>query len=145
GRRGARGRSTGNRVCARRLLPADRRRLRQDRLQAGDRRSQRARRMGRVLPPLRLVRRRRHPYRHRHEPPRPHGQRGAGHHPSHQCRRPRHHPGHEPPRLRRASQQSRQCKAVGELPRDREPVHRRAGLAGELLRRVSRRPVPVRD
>ena len=42
----------------------------EDQLQAGDRRPQRARRMGRVLPPLGLERRRRHPYRHRHEPAR---------------------------------------------------------------------------
>ena len=68
---------------------------------ARDRRPQRARRMGRVLPPLRLVWRRGHSYRHRHEPAWSHHGRGAGHHPPHQCRRSRHHAGHEPPRLRR--------------------------------------------
>ena len=46
----------GGSLCAGRLLPEYRRRLRQNRLPAGDRRPQRARRMGRVLPPLRLVR-----------------------------------------------------------------------------------------
>jgi hypothetical protein len=45
---------------------------RRDRLPAGDRRPQRAGRMGRVLPPLGLGRRCRHPHRHRHEPARPH-------------------------------------------------------------------------
>ena len=69
--------------------------------QARDRRSQRTRRMGRVLPPLRLGRRRRHPHRHRHEPARPDARGGAGHRSPDQCRRSRHHAGDEPPRLRR--------------------------------------------
>ena len=65
-------------LCARRLLPEQRRRLRQDRRQACDRRPQRTRRMGRVLPPLRLGRRRRHPHRYRHEPARPDAGGSAG-------------------------------------------------------------------
>ena len=112
--------------------------LRRDRLQARDRRSQRTRRMGRVLPPLRLDRRRRHPHRHRHEPARPHRGRGAGHHPAHQCRRSRHHAGDEPSRLRRTAQQSAQRQAARDLPRDRQPVLRRAGVAGEFVRHLPR-------
>ena len=111
---------------------------RQDRRQAGDRRSQRARRMGRVLPPLRLGRRRCHPYRHRHEPARPHDHGGAGHHSPDQCRRSRHHAGHEPPRLRRDAQSSAQRQAARDLPRDRQPVFRRAGLAVEFVRHFPR-------
>ena len=124
----------GHDLCARWLLPEHRRGLRQDRLQAGDRRPQRARRMGRVLPPLRLVRRRGHSHRYRHEPARTDGHRGAGHHPADQCRRSRHHAGDEPPRLRRTAQQSRQRQAAHGLSRDRQPVHRRAGVAGEFVR-----------
>ena len=36
------------------------------------------------------------------------------------------------------------AKQLASLPRDRQPVLRRAGLAGEFVRRFSRRPVPVR-
>ena len=105
----------GRDLCARRLLPEQRRRLRQDRRQARDRRSQRTRRMGRVLPPLRLGRRRRHPHRYRHEPARPDGRGSAGHHSPDQRRRSRHHAGDEPPRLRRDPQSSAQRQAARRL------------------------------
>ena len=59
--------------------------------------------------------------------------------PAHQCRRSRHHAGHEPPRLRRTAQQPAQRQAARGLPRDRQPVLRRAGLAVEFVRHFPRR------
>ena len=122
----ARGRArrvaVGGDLRARRLFPELRRGLRQDRRQASDRRSQRTRRMGRVLPPLRLGRRRRHSHRHRHEPARPDPYRGAGHHSQDQCRRSRHHAGHEPSRLRREPQSPAQRQATCR-PSARSPAY----------------------
>ena len=71
--------------------------------------------------------------------------RGTGHHPADQRRRSRHYARDEPPRLGRTAQQSRQCQAAHGLPRDRERVLRRAGVAGEFVRRFLRRPIPVRS
>ena len=67
-----------------------------------------------------------------------------GHRAADQCRRSRHHAGDEPPRLRRKPQSSAQRQTGRGLPRDRQPVFRRAGLAGEFLRHLSRPAIPVR-
>ena len=64
---------------------------------------------------------------------------GAGHHSPDQCRRSRHHAGDEPPRLRRKPQSSAQRQAARGLPRDRQPVFRRAGIAVEFVRHFPRR------
>ena len=44
----------------------------------------------------------------------------------------------EPPRLRRDAQSSAQCQAARELPRDRQPFLRRAGVAGQFVRHLPR-------
>ena len=128
----------GGHLCARWFLPELRRCLRQDRCQARNRRSQRTRRMGRVLQAFRLARRRGHSYRHRDEPAWSDDFRGAGHRSQDQRRRPRHYAGHEPSRLRRSAPQSTQCQAAREFSRNRQPVFRRARLAVEFVRHFSR-------
>ncbi len=75
-----------------------------------------------------------HSHRHRHEPAGPHRHGSPGHRSPDQCRRSRHHAGDEPPRLRRKPQSSAQRQAARDLPRDRQSLFRRAGLAVELLR-----------
>ena len=102
--------------------------------QAGDRRSQRTRRMGRVLPPLRLGRRRRDPHRHRHEPARPDDRRGAGHRAADQRRRSRHHAGDEPPRLRR------DCSTIRSTPGSSRPFARSPACFPACRRRCRTRP-----